>query len=322
MSALRAPHPVEYAYRRSTGGAVRIFLTGLAEAEIWASRSAGGRIEVPPVDWDPQTGAVVEGFVRLGEQGVVRSWTWVSSPGPGSPLPEPFALALVQIDGADTAMLHVVDAPDETKMSTGMVVHADWKAERTGSILDIRAFVPGPAETVDPATSSDAAGTNAGSPIEVRSDVVITYSFEPGLTLSGFLHALGERRIEGGRCPSCSGVYVPPRSGCPACRTRPMGRVELPDRGSVVSFTVVHIPVPGVTAELPFVCAWIRLDGADVPFAHLLGEVDPDDAAVGQRVEAVWVAAPDLGPTWESVRYFRPTPSPGQGPSAEGPCPE
>ncbi len=54
MPGLRAPHVVAYSYRRSTGGAVRVFLAGLAGREIWASRSAGGRIEIPPVDWDPR----------------------------------------------------------------------------------------------------------------------------------------------------------------------------------------------------------------------------------------------------------------------------
>jgi uncharacterized protein len=319
MAGLRAPHAVAYSYRRSTGGATRVFLAGLAKKEIWASRSPGGRIEIPPVDWDPYTGAVVEEWVRLGEQGVVRSWTWVSSPRADSPLPQPFALALVQIDGADTALLHVVDAGDEEEMSTGMVVHADWRAERTGSILDIRAFVPGPAQGDPVAPISGPADPTSTSTVEVVSNVTIPYTYVPGLTLSGFLRALGDRRIEGGRCPMCSGVYVPPRSRCPECRTGPLESVGLPDRGSIASYTVVHIPFPGSTMELPFVCAWIRLDGADVPFAHLLGEVEPDAVRVGQRVEAVWVADPDLAPTWESVKHFRPIVEVRPGPTGEGP---
>jgi uncharacterized OB-fold protein len=327
MAALRAPHEVAYSYRRSTGGAVRVFLAGLAAKEIWASRSADGRVELPPLDWDPHTGAAVEGFVRLGEQGIVRSWAWVSSPEADSPLEEPFALALVQIDGADTALLHLVDAGAEASMSTGMIVHADWRAERTGSILDIRAFVPGPADGRPPASSSDPAdpgqvGPEEAGPVEVEvvTNLTIPYTYEPGLTLSAFLQGLGDRRIEGGRCPSCAGVYVPPRPGCPECRTGPMEPVALPDRGSVTAYTVVHIPFPGLTMELPFVCAWIRLDGADVPFAHLLGEVGPEDVRVGQRVEAVWVADADLAPTWESVRYFRPAGADEAGPSEESPC--
>ena len=49
-----------------------------------------------------------------------------------------------------------------------------------------------------------------------------------------------------------------------------------------------------MTMDLPFVCAWVRLDGADVPFAHLLDEVPAEEVEVGLRVEAVWV--PDRGP--------------------------
>jgi uncharacterized protein len=315
---LRAPHVVEYSYRRSTGGAVRVFLTGLANKEIWASRSPNGTVEVPPMDWDPETGTEAEEFVRLGDGGVVRSWTWVADPHPGHPLDRPFALALVQIDGADSALLHVVDVEGEASMRSGMVVRADWQEVRTGSIRDIRAFVPASGEPGRPGAPAFADGPGPVTAEKVDSNITVPYTYEPGLTLSGFLRALGERRIEGGRCPSCSGVYVPPRARCPQCRVGPLDRMELPDRGSVASYTVVHLPFPGLTMDLPFVCAWIRLDGADVAFAHLLGEVRPEDVTVGQRVEAVWVADHELAPTWESVRYFRPTVV-GTGPGAERP---
>ncbi len=314
---LRAPHVVDYSYRRSTGGAVRVFLAGLAKKEIWASRSASGTIEVPPVDWDPETGTEVEEFVRLGNRGVVRTWTWVTDPDAGHPLDGPFALALVQIDGADSALLHVVDIEAEVMMRSGMAVRADWREERTGSIRDIRAFV---ADLGEPSRSIAPSFADAPEPITAEKIVchfTVPYTYEPGLTMSRFLQALGERRIEGGRCPSCSGVYVPPRSRCPQCRVGPLDRVELPDRGSVASYTVVHLPFPGLTMDLPFVSAWIRLDGADVTFAHLLGEVRPEDVAVGQRVEAVWVEDHELAPTWESIRYFRPAVVGGG--DAEGP---
>jgi uncharacterized protein len=315
---LRAPHVVEYSYRRSTGGAVRVFLTGLANKEIWASRSPTGMVELPPVDWDPETGVETEEFVRLGDRGVARSWTWVADPHPGHPLDRPFALALVQIDGADTALLHVVDLAGEASMRSGMAVRADWREDRTGSIRDIRAFVPDQGEPGRPRAPSSAARPGAVTVEKVDSNITVPYTYEPGVTLSGFLQALGERRIEGGRCPSCSGVYVPPRARCPQCRVGPLDRMELPDQGSVASYTVVHLPFPGLTLDLPFVCAWIRLDGADVTFAHLLGEVRPEDVTVGQRVGAVWVADHELAPTWESIRYFRPTVV-GAGPGAERP---
>jgi uncharacterized OB-fold protein len=315
---LRAPHVVEYSYRRSTGGAVRVFLTGLAKKELWASRLESGRVEIPPVDWDPETGAEVEEFVRLGDRGVVRSWTWVADPDASHPLDRPFALALVQIDGADSSLLHVVDVEAEARMHSGLAVQADWREERTGSIRDIRAFVTYPGEPSRPGALPPAEAPGSATPERVVTTITVPYTYEPGVTLSGFLQGLGEGRIEGGRCPTCSGVYVPSRVRCPQCRVGPLDRVELPDRGSVASYTVVHLPFPGLTVDLPFVCAWIRLEGADVAFAHLLGEVEPEDVVVGQRVEAVWAEDQELAPTWESIRYFRPAPADDHGPPTVG----
>jgi uncharacterized OB-fold protein len=48
----------------------------------------------------------------------------------------------VKLDGADTAMLHAVDAGDIAKMSTGMRVTARFAAEKSGNIRDIACFEP------------------------------------------------------------------------------------------------------------------------------------------------------------------------------------
>jgi uncharacterized OB-fold protein len=186
-----------------------------------------------------------------------------------------------------------------------MRVRADWRDKRIGSILDIRAFVPDESARPDlPAVSGGDTG-EVEEPAEVVSDVRLRYVYEPGLALSRFLRGLADRQIEGGRCPVCHKVYVPTHPRCPACRAGPLTPERIEDRGAIVSYTVVHIPFHGMTTELPFAWAWIQLDGADVPFAHLLGDVSLDDLEVGQRVEAVWVGDAELGPTWESIRYFR-----------------
>jgi hypothetical protein len=297
---LRAFHQLAFTYRRSTGGATAAFLSGLARAELWGSVDNHERVTVPPVEWDPESGAPAKRYVRVAETGIVTTWTWVPDPQPGDPLDRPYALALIQLDGVDTALLHAVDVTTETDMRTGMAVRADWREDRSGSILDLRAFVPDAGAPLEHRQSVVVADP------EVRSDVRVDYSYEPGLTLSRFLTGLAGRTIHGGRCPSGHGVYVPPHPTCPLCRAGPLPDVELDDIGTVVTYTVVHIPVAGAATEPPFVCAWIRLDGADVPFAHLLGEIEPDLVRVGLRVQAVWVPDDELAPTWESIKYFRP----------------
>jgi uncharacterized protein len=299
---LRAPHVLDVTYRRGVGGSCERFLAGLARGELWGSRAADGRVIVPPVDHDPVTGTATGEFVRVADSGVVRSWTWVASPLPEHRRDRPFAFALIQLDGADTSLFHVVEVDDPAGMATGMRVRADWHGTRSGSVRDIRAFLPGQPPAAAPGGASEPA--KLGVVTELR----VTYTYEPGLTLSGFLRALGERRIEGGRCPSCTKVYVPPRVRCPACGTGPLTSVRVGDRGTIVSYTVVHLPAAGASTEPPFAWAWIRLDGADVPFAHLLGGMPVADVRVGQRVHAVWVAGDRLAPTWESISHFAPVP--------------
>jgi uncharacterized OB-fold protein len=140
---LSAPHVLECDYRRSLGSVLSRFFSGLRERRIEGVRTRQGRVLVPPAEYDPLTGESTSGdFVEVGPVGVVTSWAWVYEPRSRHPLAKPFAFALIQLDGADTAMLHAVDAGDASKMSTGMRVTVQWAEETTGRILDIACFVP------------------------------------------------------------------------------------------------------------------------------------------------------------------------------------
>jgi uncharacterized OB-fold protein len=137
-----APHIVEYAYRRSVGAVLGRFFTGLRERKLVGTRTRAGRVLVPPCEYDPDTGESVAEFVDVGPAGVVTTWAWVHAPSAKHPLPRPFAWALIQLDGADTAMLHAVDAGSESRMRTGMRVQPRWREKTVGEIRDIECFEP------------------------------------------------------------------------------------------------------------------------------------------------------------------------------------
>ena len=137
---LRAPHVLEYTYTRSVGPVIERFFAGLGEHRIQGIRGADGRVIVPPTEYDPQTGESLSEFVDVGDAGVVTTWAWVTDPRPGQPLQKPFAWALIKLDGADTAMLHAVDAGDESKMATGMRVKVRWAAEPVPDMAAIACF--------------------------------------------------------------------------------------------------------------------------------------------------------------------------------------
>ena len=93
---------------------------------------------VPPTPHDPDTGEDIDALVDVSDEGVVETWTYVAEPRPKQPLGRPFSWALITLDGADTAMLHVVDGA----IATGSRVKARWRDETVGYITDIECFVP------------------------------------------------------------------------------------------------------------------------------------------------------------------------------------
>ena len=169
-AALTAPHVLEYPYTRSTGDVIGRFFANLKQRQITAIRTPAGRVLCPPLEYDPQTGASLldAEWIDLPDTGTVISWTWIEHPRPNHPVQQPFAFALIQIDGADTAMLHTIVVPTTTHLSmptfaelragapntaesttvarppitTGMRVRAHWREEPTGDITDIEYFEP------------------------------------------------------------------------------------------------------------------------------------------------------------------------------------
>ena len=139
-----SPHVLEFPYSRSTGPVIGSFLTALRDGVLIGIRGSGGKVIVPPTEYDPDTAEETSGIVEVGPGGTVSTWGWVETPLPQHPMTEPFAWALVTLDGADTAMLHIVDAGSASKMSTGMRVTAKFRPadERIGAMADLHAFVP------------------------------------------------------------------------------------------------------------------------------------------------------------------------------------
>jgi uncharacterized OB-fold protein len=139
---LTAPNIIEYPFSRTTGPVIGAFFTALREGFIVGIRGSDGRVIVPPVEYDPDTAEELTEIVEVGDAGEVLTWAWEPDPGADQPLDRPFAWALVKLDGADTGMLHAVDAGSLEAMRTGMRVKARWAADREGDIHDIECFEP------------------------------------------------------------------------------------------------------------------------------------------------------------------------------------
>lgn len=301
---LSAPLKLTFDYTRSVGPLLSQFFTALRGRRIVGVRGSDGRVHVPPAEYDPVTYEPLTEVVPVAGVGTVVSWTWQPEPLEGQPLDRPFAWALIKLDGADTPLLHAVDAT-EGSVSTGMRVHAHWVDEPVGAITDIAYFVPG--ETPEPVPDS----TDDRDPVTMLVvPTAIEIQHTASLPESTFLRALQEGKLLGARTGSDGKVYFPPKEADPATGKELTEYVELPDKGTVTTFAIINIPFAGQRIKPPYVAAYVLLDGADIPFLHLVTEIDATEVRMGMRVEAVWKPRAEWGLGIDNISHFRPTGEP------------
>jgi uncharacterized protein len=315
IAPLSAPLEISFDYTRSLGPVLTQFMAALAQRHILGSRSADGRVHVPPAEYDPVTFAPPKELVQVGPDGTVLTWSWQPEPREGQPLDHPFAWALIRLDGADTGLLHAVDAGTATRMQTGLRVRPRWADSPAGHITDIVCFEPadqdGPSDQTGLAASDPVPVEEAGAdPGMIITPVRLHYQHSASAEESRYLRGLREGKVIGQRCPACGKVYVPPRGACPVDGVPTTTDVELPDVGTVTTFCVVNVPFQGQRVPAPYVAAQVLLDGADIAFQHLILGCDPAEVRMGMRVHAVWKPREEWGTTSENIDHFEPTGEP------------
>ncbi len=273
---LHAPLEISFDYTRSLGPTLGEFVTALAGRRILGARASDGRVHAQP-------------------------------------LRHPFGWALIRLDGADTAMLHAVNAGSADRMRTGMRVRPRW-ADRAGTgITDIVCF-----EAEEDATTRDGhAETEPGEPVEpaepvtmITTPIRLSYDHTVSPGESSYLLALAQGRLIGQRCPACGKVYLPPRGACPVDGVPTRDEVQLPDTGIVTTFCVVNVPFQGQRVPTPYVAASVLIDGADIAFQHLILGCPPDEVRMGMRVRAVWKPREQWDTGAHNIDNFEPTGEP------------
>ncbi|MUM15325.1 DNA-binding protein [Mycobacterium sp. CBMA 623] len=311
---MTAPLELSFDYTRSVGPTLSKFFTALRDRHIVGTRGSDGRIHVPAAEYDPVTYAPLTDVVPVSSVGTVQSWSWQPEPLEGQPLAKPFAWALIKLDGADTSLLHAVDAGSADAISTGARVHAVWSDETVGAITDIAYFALGDRDRATQSATSSQSDVSVSANQEpvtmqvtpIRLEVQHITSPEE----SAYLRALAEGKLLGGRTGAGGRVYFPARGADPLTGEPTSDLVEVSDKGVVTTFAIINIPFPGQRIKPPYVAAYVLLDGADIPFLHLVYDIDAAEVRSGMRVEAVWKPKEEWGYGIDNIQYFRPTGEP------------
>src|SRR5436853_5865792 len=181
-------------YKWTTGATVGRFLAELKEnARLVGARCNGcSKVYVPPADVCGECYKPLDDWVSLTGQGTIIAITNVERTMPWSPMAAPYTLALVQLDGADTNLLHLA----KPGLKAGDRVSAVFKTERTGSLLDIEGFAA-TGEVTAPANASRQAASDTvetGTQAQLDSSTGgTTTQMEPINDVSAVFQALPSR---------------------------------------------------------------------------------------------------------------------------------
>jgi len=303
---LSAPLTLSFDYTRSVGPTLSKFFTALRARRVLGVRGSDGRVHVPPAEYDPVTYEPLGEMVPVSSVGTVVSWTWQADPLEGQPLDRPFAWALIKLDGADTPLMHAVDAGEPDAIGTGARVHVRWADQPAGAITDIAYFaLGGEAEPVPEQSEGEQ------DPVTmIVTPISLTIQHTASHEESAYLRAIAEGKLLGARTGENGKVYFPPHGADPATGQPTTDFVELPDKGTVTTFAIINIPFQGQRIKPPYVAAYVLLDGADIPFLHLVADIDAHEVRMGMRVEAVWKPREEWGFGIDNIEYFRPTGEP------------
>lgn len=136
-------------YRHAAGPHAARFFEGLREGRILGVRCTSCRkVLVPPRSFCEACFADTGEWVPVATEGTVLTATIQYEAFPGLPQP-PYAVGLVKLDGADTALLAFlggVPLHDSeaalARIGVGKRVKAVWREPREGRITDLAHFAP------------------------------------------------------------------------------------------------------------------------------------------------------------------------------------
>jgi len=93
--------------------------------------------------------------------------------------------------------------------------------------------------------------------------------------------------LTGTECETCGRQYYPPRNICPTCRRKSsIKEVHFGDKGTVLSYSVVHDVAENTKMRKPYIIALIKLEQGPVIVSQLV--CNPDEANTGIKVKKVF----------------------------------
>jgi len=165
VRSVRTPAQLDYEF--TAGDATTRFLKGITQKKIIGQQATpDSRVYVPPRGADPELGAATPLEVEVAQVGTVVSFCMVNLQFYGSAMEIPYTTALILLDGADLAIMHMIQEIPADQVRIGMRVEAVWVDDDDikPTLESVKWFRPtGEPDDVDVRIPGEIRGTGLGS---------------------------------------------------------------------------------------------------------------------------------------------------------------
>lgn len=134
VRSIRTPAKLEYQF--TAGTATSRFLAGVRHKKLLGQRCpVCTKVYVPPRGACPTCGVPTTDEVELGHTGTVVSYCVVNVQFYGSVMELPYVSALIQLDGSDLPIMHLIQEIPADQIHRGMRVEGVWvDADENGQV--------------------------------------------------------------------------------------------------------------------------------------------------------------------------------------------
>ena len=105
--------------------------------------------------------------------------------------------------------------------------------------------------------------------------------------MQDFSEELEKGNIFATKCKNCGTTFFPPREECSNCYGTDMEKIMIDPVGTLVSYTIIHVPPESHANMAPYVVAIGEFNDGLRTMGHLVGVTSMDDLKVGRKIKIV-----------------------------------
>ena len=131
-------------------------------------------------------------------------------------------------------------------------------------------------------------------------------SEQASFTIEQFYKHISQGKLMGGKCKKCGKIHLPPRPLCDKCFSKEFEWTEIPLKGKLLTYTIIHVAPLQFQQMAPYAVGIIQLEnGLKIP--GMIKDIAPEQIKIGMPLTIAFETSTETSqwPQW-SRYYFKP----------------